>query len=112
MLLTLNIKRLSPHQVTSVLGLIMQNYLDLIPTVKYRMNPLTTIVIFHGRLMFISLHKKSNVISFNDNGGGDVHQSTDTIREFHLHLSDSNLQNAATTKAHLYTLLAKAFDKK
>ena len=44
MLLTLDIKRLSPHQVTSVLGLIMQNDLDLITTVKYRMNSLTTIV--------------------------------------------------------------------
>ena len=44
MLLTLDIKRLSPHQVTSVLGLIMQNNFALIPTVKYRMNSLTTIV--------------------------------------------------------------------
>ena len=44
MLLTLDIKHLSPHQVTSVLGLIMQNDLALIPTVKYRMNSLTTIV--------------------------------------------------------------------
>ena len=44
MLLTLDIKRLIPHQVTSVLGLIMQNYLALIPTVKYRMNSLTKIV--------------------------------------------------------------------
>ena len=44
MLLTLDIKRLSPHQVISVLGLIKQNYLALIPTVKYRMNYLTTIV--------------------------------------------------------------------
>ena len=44
MLLMLYIKRLSPHQVTSVLGLIMQNDLALIPTVKYRMNYLRTIV--------------------------------------------------------------------
>ena len=44
MLLTLDIKRLSPHQVTAVLGLIMQNDLALIPTVKYTMNYLTTIV--------------------------------------------------------------------
>ena len=43
-LLTLDIKRLSPHQVTSVLGMIMQNYLALILTIKYRMNSLTTIV--------------------------------------------------------------------
>ena len=44
MLLTLDIKHLSPHQVTSVLGLIMQKYFALILTVKYRMNSLTTIV--------------------------------------------------------------------
>ena len=42
----------------------------------------------------------------------NAHQSNETIREFHLHLSDSNLQNAATTTAHLYTLLAKVFEKK
>ena len=56
--------------------------------------------------------KQGNVSSFYDNGGGYVHQSNDTIREFHLHLSDSKLQNAATTTAHLYTLLAKVFEKK
>ena len=56
--------------------------------------------------------KQGNVSSFFDNCGGDVHQSNDTIREFHLHLSDSNLQNAATTTAHLYTLLANVFEKK
>ena len=44
MLLKLDIKRLSPHQVTTVLDLIMQNDLALILTVKYRMNYLTTIV--------------------------------------------------------------------
>ena len=44
MLLTLGIKHLNPHQVTLVLGLIMQNDLALIPTVKYRTNYLTTIV--------------------------------------------------------------------
>ena len=44
MLMTLDINYLSPHQVTSVLGLIMQNDLALIPIVKYRMNSLTTIV--------------------------------------------------------------------
>ena len=44
MLLTLDIKHLIPHHVTSVLGLIMQNDLALIPTVKYRINSLTTIV--------------------------------------------------------------------
>ena len=55
--------------------------------------------------------KKGNVSSFYDNGGGDVHQSNDTIREFHLHLSNSKLQNAATTTAHLNTLLAMFLGK-
>ena len=50
MLLMLDIKRLSPHQVTSVLGLIMQNDLALIPTVKYIMNSLTTIVPYLWRV--------------------------------------------------------------
>ena len=49
---------------------------------------------------------------FYDNYGGYVHQSNDTVREFHLNLSDSKLQNAATTTAHLYTLLARMFEKK
>ena len=56
--------------------------------------------------------KQGNVSSFYDNCGGDVHQSNDTIREFHLHLSDSKLKNAATTTAHLYILLANFFEKK
>ena len=56
--------------------------------------------------------KQVNVSSFYDNGGGDVHQYNDTVREFHLHLSDSKLQNAATTTAHIHTLLAKVFEKK
>ena len=56
--------------------------------------------------------KQGNISSFYDNGGGDVHQSNDRIREFHLHLSDSKMQNVVTTTAHLYTLLAKGFDKK
>ena len=56
--------------------------------------------------------KQVNVSSFYDNGGGDVHQSNDTVREFYLHLSDSKLQNAATTTSHLHTLLAKVFEKK
>ena len=55
--------------------------------------------------------KQVNVSSFYDNGGGDVHQSNDTIREFHLHLSDSKLKNAATTTAHIYTLLSNVFEK-
>ena len=56
--------------------------------------------------------KQGNISSFYDNGGGDVHQYNDTIREFHLHLSYSKLQNTATTTAHLYTLLAQVFEKK
>ena len=62
--------------------------------------------------MFRSLHKKIQYKQFYDNGGGDVQQSNDTVREFYLHLSDSKLQNAATNTAHLYTLLARMFDKK
>ena len=56
--------------------------------------------------------KQGNVSSFYDNCGGDVHQSNNTIREFHLHLSNSKLQNAATNTAHIYTLLAKGFENK
>ena len=56
--------------------------------------------------------KQGNVSSFYENGGGDIHQSNDTIQEFHLHLSNSKLQNSATTIAHLYTLLANVFEKK
>ena len=55
--------------------------------------------------------KQVNVSIFYDNGGGDVHQSNDTIREFHLHFSDSKLKNAGTTTAHLYTLLEKVLGK-
>ena len=55
--------------------------------------------------------KQGNVSSFYDNGGGYVHQSNDTVREFHLHLSDSKLQNYATTTAHLHTLLSKDLRK-
>ena len=56
--------------------------------------------------------KQVNASSFCDNGGGDVHQFNDTIREFYLHLSYSKLKNAATTTAHIHTLLAKVFEKK
>ena len=55
--------------------------------------------------------KTVNVSSFYDNGGGDVHRSNDTIREFHLYFSDSKLQNAATTTAHLHKLLAQVLGK-
>ena len=56
--------------------------------------------------------KQGNVSIFYDNVGGDVHQSNDTIREFHLHFSDSKMQNSATTIARLHTFLAKVFEKK
>ena len=55
--------------------------------------------------------KQVNVSSFYENGGGDVHQYNDTVQEFHLHLSYSKLQNAATTTDHLYTLLDRMFEK-
>ena len=42
--------------------------------------------------------KQVNVSSFYDNGGGDVHQSNDTVWEFDLHLSDSKLHRHATTE--------------
>ena len=54
--------------------------------------------------------KQANISSFYDNGGGDVHQYNDTIPEFYLHLSDSKLQNSATTTAHLHTFLEKVFE--
>ena len=46
--------------------------------------------------------KQGNVSIFYENGCGDVHQSNDKIREFQLHFSNSELQNAATTTAHLH----------
>ena len=55
------------------------------------------------------LRKTVNVRNLHDSGGGYVHQSNDTLREFRLHLSGSNLQNAAMATAHLYTLLARMF---
>ena len=62
--------------------------------------------------MFRSLPNTFNVSNFYDYGGGYVHQSNDKVQEFHLHLSDSNLQNATTNTAHLYTLLSRMFEKK
>ena len=59
-----------------------------------------------------SFIKAVNVSSFYDSGGGYVHQSNDTVWEFHLHLSGSKMQNDATTTAHLYTLLARMFEEK
>ena len=51
-----------------------------------------------------------NVRNFYDKGGGFVNQYNDTVREFHLHLSYSKLQNTDTTIAHLYTLLDSTFE--
>ena len=62
--------------------------------------------------MFRSLQKNSQYKQFYDNGGGYVHQSNYTVRDFYLHLSYSKLQNTATTTAHLYTLLARMFGEK
>ena len=62
--------------------------------------------------MFRSLRKIVNVRKSYDNGGGYVHQYNDTVRDFHLHLSNSKLKDAATTTAHIYTLLARIFEKK
>ena len=91
----------------------MQNNLDLILTVKYRINYLTTIVPYPWKVFCLNRFiKQGNVSSFYDNGGGKVHQYNDKIRDFHLHLSDSKLQNAATTTTNLYTLLANVFEKK
>ena len=53
-----------------------------------------------------------NVRNVYDNGGGYVHQYNDTVQEFYLHLSDSKPKNDNTTKDHLYTLLARMFEKK
>ena len=53
--------------------------------------------------------KTVNVRTFYDNGGGYVNKSNDMVREFNLRLSDSKLQNNATTTYRLYTLLAGMF---
>ena len=58
-----------------------------------------------------SFRKTANVRSFNDNVGECVHQYNDMVREFHLHLSYSKLQNSATNTAHLHTLFARMFEK-
>ena len=53
-----------------------------------------------------------NVRHFYENGGGYVHQFNDTVREFHLHLSDLKLQHSATPTDHLYKFLVRMFEKK
>ena len=40
-----------------------------------------------------------------------INQSNDMVRDYQLNLSDSKLQNSATTTAHIYTLLARIFEK-
>ena len=54
--------------------------------------------------------KTVNARNFYDNGGGYVHQYNDTVRELHFLLSDSKLENTATTTPHIYTILARMFD--
>ena len=56
--------------------------------------------------------KTVNVRNFYDNGGGFVHQSNDMVQEFHIHLSDSKMQNDAKITAHIYTLLSRMFEEK
>ena len=56
--------------------------------------------------------KTVNLGNFYDNGCGYVHQYNDMVWKFHLYLSDLKLQNTATTTAHIYTLLARMFEKK
>ena len=62
--------------------------------------------------MFRYPKKRSQSKLFYDNGAGCVQQSNDTVQEFYSNLSYSNMQDAATTTAHLYTLLARMFEKK
>ena len=56
--------------------------------------------------------KTVNVSGFYDNVGGYVHQPNDMVWEFFPYLSDSKLQNADSTTANLYTLLAWMFERK
>ena len=56
--------------------------------------------------------KTVNVSRFYNNDVEYVQQCNDPVGQFHSHLSDSNLQNAATTTSHLYILLARMFEKK
>ena len=58
-----------------------------------------------------SFRKSVNVSNCYDNGGEYIHQSNDTVREFHLHLSDSNMQNDDTATTHIYTLLTMILEK-
>jgi hypothetical protein len=51
-----------------------------------------------------------NVMHHVENGGEYVSSPEDTNRVFHLHLSDSMFQNAATTTCHFTSLLELLFD--
>ena len=53
-----------------------------------------------------------DISNFYDNGGVYVNPYNDIVQEFRLNLSDSNLQNAATDTAHIYTLFARMFELK
>ena len=57
------------------------------------------------------IRKTVNVSYFNDNGGEYIHQSNETVQYFHLHLSDSKLENSGMTTANIYTLFARMFEK-
>ena len=57
-------------------------------------------------------HFIKKVRSFYDNGGGYAIQSNYTVWDFHLHLSDTKLQNAATNTSRIYILLARMLEKK
>ena len=56
--------------------------------------------------------KTVNVRNFCEYGGEYVHQSNDTVRDFHLHLSDSKQYHSTTTTAHLHKLLDRMSEKK
>ena len=63
-------------------------------------------------MLFKLLEEDTQCKQFYDNVGEYIHQYNDMVRDFHLHLSDSNMQNAATTTSNIYTLLARMFEKK
>ena len=111
MLVTLDIEHLNPHQTTLVLGQIMPNNLSLNPTVNYRINSLTSIVPYPWKVAVCIASENSQCKFFYYNGGGYVHQSNNTVREFNLHLFYSKLQNSARTTARLHKLLDRMFEK-
>ena len=48
--------------------------------------------------------KTVKVSRFYDNGDGCVHQSNDTVRDFHLHLSDSKLKMTLRLRSSIYII--------